>query len=107
MFWERFSALCAESGKSPNGVAKELGIPSGSITAWKNGSIPRSATLIKIASYFNVAVSVLTEESGQKEKSPTPDGVGLDDELVMRLCQLTPDEIQKVDAFVQGLLASR
>lgn len=77
MFWERFSALCVESGKSPNGVAKELGIPSGSITAWKNGSIPRSATLIKIASYFNVAVSVLTEESGEKEKSPTPDGVEL------------------------------
>ena len=63
-------------------------------------------TAQKIADYFGVSVDrVLGSE--KKEKSPTPDGVELDAELIMRLCNLTPDEIQKVDAFVQGILASR
>ena len=31
----------------------------------------------------------------------------LDMSLIKRLVQLTPDEMEKVDAFVQGLLASR
>lgn len=105
MFWENYLSLCSQKGTSPNAVAAELGKSSGSVTAWKGGAIPRETTLKQIADYFSVTVDQLLYE--QKEKSPAPDGVGLDDELVMRLCQLTPDEIQKVDAFVQGLLASR
>jgi len=31
----------------------------------------------------------------------------LDAELIRRLCNLTPGELEKVDAFVQGLLAAR
>ena len=63
-------------------------------------------TAQKIADYFGVSVDrVLGAE--QKEKSPAPEGAELDAELIMRLCRLTQDEIQKVDAFVQGILASR
>ena len=44
----------------------------------------------------------------QKIKLPTvTDEELLDDELISRLCQLTPEEMEKVDAFVQGLLAAR
>ena len=60
MFWKNFSNLCVKIGKSPNAVAKELALSSGSITSWKNGAIPRDTTLIKIADYFGVDVSYLT-----------------------------------------------
>ena len=40
-------------------MAKELGIPSGSVTAWKQGATPRSATLHKLAQYFDVTVDYL------------------------------------------------
>lgn len=60
MFWKNFSNLCVKIGKSPNTVAKELALSSGSITSWKNGAIPRDTTLIKIADYFGVDVSYLT-----------------------------------------------
>lgn len=44
----------------------------------------------------------------EREKTPTPVSEdGLDKELINRLRQLTPEEIAKTDAFVQGLLASR
>lgn len=59
MFWERFIQLCAERNAKPNPVAKELGISSGSVTNWKNGAVPQSATLKKIADYFGVSTSYL------------------------------------------------
>lgn len=58
-FFARFHDLCRRCGSSPNAVAKELGIPSGSVTAWKQGSLPRSATLNKLAAYFDVSVDYL------------------------------------------------
>lgn len=63
MFWERFNTLCFENNTKPNPVAKELGISSGIITKWKNGSLPNSDTLLKIADYFNVSVDYLLGRS--------------------------------------------
>lgn len=59
MFWENFSRLCAENNIKPNPLAKKLGIPSATITNWKNGRIPHHTTLIKIADYFDVSVDYL------------------------------------------------
>lgn len=58
-FFERFSALCKESSETPNSLGKKLGISSGSITAWKNGTIPRMKTLDMLASHFRVSVDYL------------------------------------------------
>ena len=46
---------------------------------------------------------------GIKKAAPTgnADERGLDASLIRRLVQLTPEEMEKVDAFVQGILASR
>lgn len=44
----------------------------------------------------------------ESKETPTPETEdGLDAELVQRLMELTPEELAKVDAFVQGLLAAR
>ena len=59
LFFARFQTLCQQNGTSPNAVAKALGIPSGSVTAWKQGAAPRSATLNKLAQYFDVSVDYL------------------------------------------------
>ena len=58
-FFPRFYDLCRRHGTSPNAVAKELGIPSGSVTAWKQGTSPRANSLNKLASYFGVSVDYL------------------------------------------------
>ena len=65
-FWENYSNLCAKLEKSPNAVAKDLGIASGSVTAWKNGTVPHTSTLNKIAEYFGVTAGYLLGY----EKSP-------------------------------------
>ena len=60
MFWNTLIKLCADLGTTPNAVAKNLGLSSGSVTSWKKGSVPRDTTLKKIADYFGVSVSYLT-----------------------------------------------
>ena len=65
-FWENYSNLCTKIEKSPNAVAKDLGIASGSVTAWKNGTVPHTSTLNKIAEYFGVTAGYLLGY----EKSP-------------------------------------
>ena len=59
MFWDNFVNLCDQQKKSPNKVASEIGCSSGSITAWKQGRLPRKSTLVQIADYFDVTVEEL------------------------------------------------
>ena len=63
MFWNNFVTLCNKNNTTPTAIANTLGIAIGSITKWKNGAVPRDTTLKKIADYFNVSVSALTESS--------------------------------------------
>jgi len=74
MFWQKFTELCLQEGVSPNAVAKELSIPSGSITAWKRGVMPRNSTMQKIASHFNVSVGYLM--GYEQKNSPPPEERG-------------------------------
>lgn len=77
MFWDKFVDLCSENGTSPNAVAAQLGKSSGSVTAWKNGAVPRETTLKKIADYFSVTVDQLLYETDNK-KSPASEDAELD-----------------------------
>lgn len=54
MFFDQYEMLCRKAKKSPNGVAKEIGFSSASVTQWKNGAAPREDTLSLICKYFNV-----------------------------------------------------
>lgn len=49
----------------------------------------------------------LLDQQGAKKALTKTGERELDVSLIKRLVQLTPDEMEKVDAFVQGLLASR
>lgn len=79
MFWSVFVGLCAQRGVSPNAVAKELALSSGSVTSWKGGAIPRPTTIKKIADYFAVSPDLFLAETkvpGQK-KTPGINAEGL------------------------------
>jgi transcriptional regulator with XRE-family HTH domain len=79
MFWSVFVGLCAQRGVSPNAVAKELALSSGSVTSWKCGAIPRPTTIKKIADYFAVSPDLFlagTDDPGIK-KAPGINAEGL------------------------------
>ena len=78
MFWENFYKLCQTAEKKPFTVVKEIGIAQGSITKWKNGSIPKGETLKKIADYFGVSVDYMLYGSETDASDFTSETVPLD-----------------------------
>ena len=91
MFFDQYSGLCNAVGKTPNGVAKELGLPSSSVTQWRQGGTPRPKTLQKIADYFAVSVEYLLTGAGPgdiKKERPAENGEALAKELPEDLQQL-------------------
>lgn len=68
MFWQKYLELCNSVGKAPNVVAAEVGVKSsGTVTGWKNGALPRSTILTKLAGYFDIDVSELIGDTDEKE----------------------------------------
>ena len=76
----------------------------------KRPPVPTIETIISVSTAmdrdFDEIFSLL--DKSQKIKLPAvADEEQLNRELIDRLCSLTPEELQKVDSFVQGLLAAR
>ena len=59
MFWDNFCALCRASGMTPSEAVRELNIAAGSVTKWKQGTLPSKRSLGKIAEYFSVEPEAL------------------------------------------------
>lgn len=98
MFWQVYIDLCNSVGKAPNVVAAEVGVKSsGTVTGWKNGALPRSNILRKLAEYFGVTIAELTGEE-QKEKPPAQSG-GLserDIRLIKFFRSLPPEKLKAI-----------
>ena len=62
MFKENFIRLCNAKGVSPNHVCKSIGLSNAAFTQWNEDSVPRRATLTKIADYFGVEPDVLLKK---------------------------------------------
>lgn len=108
MFWDNFYLLCTKNGISPNALAKQLGIPSGSITAWSKGSVPRNNTLKKIAEHFDVSVDWLLGKTDEKEKPTTSAGDGLSIEkrmLIDMVNDLTDEDALRLLRVMRAILA--
>lgn len=107
MFWENFYGLCHSKQMSPNGVAKEIGISSGAITAWKQGKVPHHDTLIKIANYFGVSVDYLLGNA-EKEK-PSEEGGGGEDVVVVNrsgkrfVHHLSPEQLDILSGMIEQM----
>ena len=63
MFKENFIRLCNERGESPSSVCKKVNITPATFSGWDSNSVPRQATLLRIADYFGVTVESLTADT--------------------------------------------
>ena len=102
MFWENYRKLCEKHSTKPNAVAKKLDLSSGSVTAWKKGSVPHDTTLQKIADYFGVSVDYLL---GADEKPVTPSST--DQNLAELWAQLNEDQRREAYNYIQYLKTKR
>lgn len=90
MFKNNFIRLCNQKGVSPTTVCMAVGLSNATFSKWTEESVPRKATLMRIADYFGVtAESLLADtETTEKEKAPLES-------------LLTPEEVQIAVAYRQ------
>lgn len=77
MFYNEYVRLCISANTTPTGAAKAMGLAGAHVNKWKNGSIPTDTTLVKVARHFGLPDNYFDNFKKAKEKSPTPEGVGL------------------------------
>ncbi len=102
-FFEQYSRLCKERGMSANGAAKEIGLPSSSVTNWKQGRTPRLDKVEKIAEYFGVSADYLLGYTDEKEKPAAQMGDELSPEFASLFSCLTPEQKELVLATMREL----
>lgn len=114
---KRIKAQAKAKGCSVNEVLTACELGRNTITKISNGSDIYAGNLARIADYLDCSVDYLLGNTddptapGKIKKLPASGGElaeeALDRELIARLCSLSAEELARVDAFVQGLLASR
>lgn len=108
-FFTNYNLLCKAAGKSANGVAKELGIASGSVTQWKQGSTPRPATVERIAKYFGVTPEELLFGIKKEPSIPTDEELGKNDAIsnfrdnvLYHFPDATPQDVSALMNAIEG-----
>ena len=86
---------------------KECRVSDAAVSQWRKGKTNPSMTNINaIAKYLGVSSEYLL--TGQKEKSPAPDGVGLSKERIqMLLEQMSSEDLSSLIADAALMLAKR
>ena len=129
MFKEKFIRLCNERGEPPTVVCQKIGVTSSAFSKWTDESVPRKATLARIADYFGVSVSFLlglTDEPSvvlsdqvianlsanvqrvvdelDKQKKPV---LGLNPKLSSLLDQMNADELEDLEKYAEFILSKK
>lgn len=105
----RLRDLRLEKGLLQKDIAGLLGVDRTTYSKYESeASEPNWDTLIELAKIFEVSTDYLLGVTNRRGTPPTViDERRLDAEIMGRLGTLTPEEWGKVDAFVQGMIASR
>lgn len=74
MFKEKFTRLCVERGIAPTTVCTMVGLSTTAYSKWEETSVPRRATLIKIADYFGITVDeLISDDPAPTTKTAPPE----------------------------------
>ena len=113
-FYERFKELSNKMGTTPTTVVKALGIGTGSLSAWKNGSMPSAENIRRLSDFFNVSTDYLlfgkepTVYSTSDLETEIFESIQLLVDpalrrLILRMQGRLPAEIEKVNRFLDIL----
>lgn len=90
MFKNIFIDLCNQKGEAPSYVCRQVGITPATFSGWTDKTIPRQATLHRIADYFGVSVEMLL--SDEKEKPTDLGELSVKKKQIIERIRLMPDD---------------
>lgn len=108
MFKKNFEKICFEKGMKPSSVCMAVGLSNAAYSLWKEDSVPRKATLQKLADHLGVSVDDLLRD---EENDETLDQLraaleGMSDDQrakVMEYAQFIKATCKKVEFFDGGI----
>lgn len=100
MFKKIFIDLCNKKGEAPSAVCRKVGITPATFSGWSEKTIPRQATLYRIADYFGVTVDYLLSDN--TENAPTPTRSECEEKILEHFRGLSSEE---QDAFLKVIEA--
>lgn len=106
IFFDQLKKLCSERGTTPTALCKTLGLSTALPTNWKNGRVPNSSTLQRIADHFGVSTDYLLG----KENPPSRGDVIFtpkEAELMRRMQELDDDQAQQLLEYMEFLIQQR
>lgn len=107
MFIDNYEQLCANIGKSPTAVLKELGMSHNMYAHWRTGGIPTNPTKLKLADYFDISVSELMGAEKKPATAMSNELSNLDIQLIQMLSSLSDVEKRMFLAQMNAVIASR
>lgn len=107
-FYDRLQICCEQSNTTVTALLKTIGLSTSKGTAWKNGSMPKSDVLYKIAAVLHTTPAYLMGEtddpSPETKKEPTGIADGLteeDRELIEAFRAASPEKRQAILALLK------
>lgn len=109
MFKQNFINFCNKKGESPSFVCRQVGLAPATFSCWNENSIPRQATLQRIADYFSVAPEDLLRDPAEQDSAPAEPAPTspLSQEFYKLVDQLTIKELREVQAIMEEKIKNR
>ena len=105
MFKDKFIQLCNKKGESPSKVCESVGLTRSSYSAWTDETVPRKATLMRIADYFGVTVDDLLAQPAETKKSPSVSDEDIKFALFGGEGEITDEMYEEVKRFAEFVKA--
>ena len=95
MFKDNFIRLCNQKDVAPTAVCIAVGLSDAAFSKWTEESIPRKATLMRIADYFGVSVDyLLGKEEQTKQNTPDEPKLTEGEKMLIDLFRRIPEDKQ-------------
>ena len=109
MFKSNFINFCNLKGESPSFVCRQVGLAPATFSCWTEDSIPRRATLQRIADYFDITVEdLLRGPDEQPTPAAEPASISpLSQEFHDLVEQLTLKELREIQAIMEEKIKNR
>lgn len=105
MFKENFVRICNQKNIAPSVVCQNIGLSSATYSKWNDSSVPRKATLMKLADYLGVTEEELLYGSLESEDDETK---ALKKQLINIINSETDlDRLEMIDKLIEATAEKR
>jgi transcriptional regulator with XRE-family HTH domain len=107
MFQEKFIRLCDIKRVHPTVACTSVGLSSSAFSEWTENTVPRQATLARIADYFGVTEDYLRSD----EIDPSAfivvskDGLSKIERLMDLMMEMTEEELEDLEKYAVSLIS--